>query len=80
VPLDWALTQKNLGSALATLGERQSGTASLLEAVAAWNACLTVATSVWPAEWVHCVQTHRHEIEVEIERRSATEIRCESGT
>ena len=35
VPLDWATTQNNLGTAFATLGERESGTARLEEAVAA---------------------------------------------
>jgi hypothetical protein len=35
VPLDWATTQNNLGSALSTLGERESSTARLEEAVAA---------------------------------------------
>ena len=52
VPLDWAMTQNNLGNALRALGERESGTARLEEAVAAWNACLEVTTSVWPPEWV----------------------------
>ena len=32
-PLDWAMTQNNLGAALQTLGERESGTARLEEAV-----------------------------------------------
>jgi hypothetical protein len=32
VPLDWAKTQTNLGTALARLGERESGTARLLGA------------------------------------------------
>ena len=35
VPLDWAATQNNLGTALQTLGERESGTERLDEAVAA---------------------------------------------
>jgi hypothetical protein len=30
VPLDWAMTQNNLGTALKKLGERESGTAHLL--------------------------------------------------
>ena len=38
VPLDWAMTQNNLGNALSTLGERESGTARLEEAVAAYDA------------------------------------------
>ena len=40
VPLQWAVTQNNLGAALATLGQRQSGTARLEEAVAAYRAAL----------------------------------------
>jgi hypothetical protein len=35
VPLDWAMTQNNLGRALVVLGERESGTTRLEEAVAA---------------------------------------------
>ena len=37
VPLDWAMTQNNLGIALLKLGERESGTARLEEAVAAFR-------------------------------------------
>jgi tetratricopeptide (TPR) repeat protein len=40
VPLDWAMTQNNLGNALQTLGKRESGTARLEEAVAAYRAAL----------------------------------------
>jgi hypothetical protein len=40
VPLDWATTQNNLGAALATLGERDNGTARLEEAVAAYRDAL----------------------------------------
>jgi tetratricopeptide (TPR) repeat protein len=39
-PLDWALTQMNLGTALQTLGSRESGTDRLEEAVAAYRAAL----------------------------------------
>jgi hypothetical protein len=39
VPLDWATTQNNFGSALARLGERESGTARLEEAISSWG-CL----------------------------------------
>ena len=38
VPFDWAATQCNLGLALASLGERESRTAHLRKAVAAWEA------------------------------------------
>jgi tetratricopeptide (TPR) repeat protein len=40
VPLQWAMTQNNLGLALWTLGERESGTARLEEAVAAYRDAL----------------------------------------
>jgi tetratricopeptide (TPR) repeat protein len=40
VPLDWAMTQNNLGAALRTLGARESGTARLEEAVAAYREAL----------------------------------------
>ena len=41
VPLQWATTQNNLGIALSSLGERESGTARLEEAVAAYHQALT---------------------------------------
>ena len=71
VPLDWAKTQMNLGNALETLGERESGTARLEEAVAAFDACLTVTTSAWPVQWVRYVQGRRDETQAEIARRLA---------
>jgi tetratricopeptide (TPR) repeat protein len=40
VPADWATTQSNLGNALSMLGERESGTARLEEAVTAYRAAL----------------------------------------
>ena len=40
VPLDWAMTQNNLGAALQTLGGRESGTERLEQAVAAYRAAL----------------------------------------
>ena len=44
MPLDWAATQSNLGNALYRLGERESGTARLEEAVAAYRAALEEMT------------------------------------
>jgi tetratricopeptide (TPR) repeat protein len=44
VPLNWAATQNNLGNALTTLGARESGTARLEEAVAAYRAALEERT------------------------------------
>ena len=71
MPLDWATTQNNLGTAPSTLGERVSGTARLEEAVAAFEACLTVTASVWPVKRVRDVQTHHDETQAEVARRSA---------
>ena len=52
VPLDWAMTQNNLGIALQRLGERESGTARLEEAVAAYRAALEEWTRERvPLEW-----------------------------
>ncbi len=46
------MTQNNLGNALQTLGERESGTARLEEAVAAYRAALTEWTrDRVPLEW-----------------------------
>jgi hypothetical protein len=70
VPLQWATTQNNLGTALRTLGQRETGGEGLLEAVAAFNACLTVAETDWPEEWVHQVRSHRDETRAEITRRA----------
>jgi tetratricopeptide (TPR) repeat protein len=40
VPLDWAMTQNNLGNALRLIGERKSGTTHLEEAATAFRAAL----------------------------------------
>jgi hypothetical protein len=44
LPLDWARAQHNLGTALWRLGERESGTASLEEAVAVFGEALKERT------------------------------------
>jgi tetratricopeptide (TPR) repeat protein len=52
VPLDWAMTQVNLGNALRALGERESGTARLDEAVATYRAALEELTrDRVPLQW-----------------------------
>ncbi len=52
VPLDWAMTQNNLGTALSTLGAREAGTQRLDEAVAAYRAALEVRTRERvPLDW-----------------------------
>ena len=52
IPVKWAAMQNNLGNALATLGERESGTARLEEAVAAYHAALEELTHERvPLDW-----------------------------
>jgi hypothetical protein len=61
----------NLGTALEALGERESRTGKLEEAVAAFNACLAVTTPVWPPNRVRFVEGRRNETQAEIIQRSA---------
>src|SRR3984957_7208918 len=50
--MQWAVTQNNLGNALWALGERESGTARLEEAVAAYRATLEERTRERvPLDW-----------------------------
>ncbi len=52
VPLDWAATQTNLGLALARLGERESDTARLEQAVVVYRAALEERTRERvPLDW-----------------------------
>ena len=52
MPRQWAATQTNLGLALALLGERESGTGHLEEAVAALRAALEQQSrDRVPLEW-----------------------------
>jgi hypothetical protein len=74
----WAGTQNNLGAALWALGERESGTARLKEAVAAFRAAreewtrdrLTVTASTWQPEWVDDVRARANETRAEIKLRT----------
>jgi tetratricopeptide (TPR) repeat protein len=53
VPLDWAATQNNRGAALSSLGDRESGTARLEQAVAAYDEALKEYTRERvPLDWV----------------------------
>ncbi len=52
VPLQWAMTQNNLGAALQTLGARESGTGRLEEAVSAFREALKEWTRARvPIDW-----------------------------
>jgi hypothetical protein len=58
----------NLGNTLRALGERESGTARLEEAVATWDNCFEITPSIWRQLRLRARQD---EARAEIERRSA---------
>ena len=73
VPLDWAMTQNNLGVALWTLGERESGTARLEEAVAAYRAALEERTRERvPLDWAKTQNNLGNALRTLGERESGT--------
>ena len=60
MPLDWATTQNNLGAALSTLGQRESGTEHLDEAVAAYRDALKERTCERvPLDWAQSFDKRR---------------------
>jgi tetratricopeptide (TPR) repeat protein len=70
VPLDWAMTQNNLGNALQALGWRESGTARLEEAVVALRAALEeqLRDSV-PLDWAYSQHNLANALSLVAERR-----------
>ncbi|MGD9728935.1 MAG: hypothetical protein AB7V39_21490, partial [Nitrospiraceae bacterium] len=53
-PLQWAMTQNNLGNALRALRERESGTQSLNDAITAYhNALLEHTRARVPLQWAY---------------------------
>jgi len=56
-PRKWATTQNNLGNALRTLGERETGTARLDEAISAYrNALREYTRELVPFKWAYTEQ------------------------
>jgi tetratricopeptide (TPR) repeat protein len=73
VPLDWAQTQNNLGNALLALGERESGTARLEEAVVAFRAAVTERTRERvPLDWAQTQMNLGRALETLGKRESRT--------
>jgi hypothetical protein len=69
----WATTQNNLGNALATLGARESGTAWLEEAVAAYRAALEETTRERaPLDWAMTLTNLGAALQTLGERESGT--------
>jgi hypothetical protein len=69
VPLNWAMTQNNLGNALRTLGEREAGTARLEEAVAAYRAALNVFEAAKATYYISGTQNNLEQAQALLERR-----------
>jgi len=79
VPLDWAMTQNNLGTALLRLGERKSGTARLEQAVAAYDAALKERTRErGPLQWA-TTQANRGTALLRLGEREAGTARLEQA-
>jgi hypothetical protein len=58
VPLDWTLTQNNLGLALLSLGERAGDTARLEQAVETFQTALQELTIEASPAWHEVAQQH----------------------
>ena len=72
-PLDWAMTQNNLGNALHTLGERESGTARLEEALTAYRDALKEYTRERvPLDWAMTQNNLGNVLQTLGERESGT--------
>ena len=69
VPLDRAKTQNNLGNALLRLGERESGTARLTEAVAAHRAAVEVFREARADHFVNVATKNLKKAEAVLEAR-----------
>lgn len=64
VPLDWAMTQNNLGNALCSLGKREAGAKRLEDAVKAYRAALEEYTpEKTPVEWAMTQNSLGHALE-----------------
>ena len=73
MPLDWATTQNNLGSALSRLGERESEQARLQEAVDAYREALKERTREHvPLDWAMTQNNLGSALETLGERESGT--------
>jgi hypothetical protein len=74
-PLEWAETETNLGNALRVLGERESGTARLDEAVAAYREALQERTRERvPLQWAKSTGNQGVALVLLAERRGDAEM------
>jgi hypothetical protein len=79
VPLDWAMTQNNLGNALAMLGERQAGTQRLEDAVTAFREALKEWTRERvPLKWAATQNNLGNALQQIAKRKRLPETFCDS--
>ncbi len=79
-PLDWAMTQSDLGNALAILGEREGRTATLEEAVAVYREALKEFTRERaPLQWA-TIQNNLGAALATIGEGGSGTLRLEEGT
>jgi hypothetical protein len=79
MPLAWAMTQNNLGNALQTLGERESGTKSLEAAVAAYREALKEYTrEKVPLGWAMTRANLGYALELLGMRKKDPDVVCEA--
>jgi tetratricopeptide (TPR) repeat protein len=69
VPLDWAMTQNNLGNALGTLGAREAGTKRLEEAAKAYRTALGVFRAGAASYYVQATEESLNRALAEIKKR-----------
>jgi hypothetical protein len=69
VPLDWAVTQNNLGNALMMLGERKSDPARLQDAVSAYNNALAISREVKADYFTQQIEANLRHVENSISQQ-----------
>jgi Tetratricopeptide repeat len=60
--VDWAMTLNNLGTALQALGDRESNTARLEEAVTAYDAALAVFIEAGAGHYIKGCQANKSRV------------------
>lgn len=73
VPLDWARSRNNLGTALWALGQRESGTAHLEEAVTAYCAALTVLIPTGADHYVERCRANKARVQMLLKERNLSD-------
>ena len=78
--LDWARTQNNLGTALQRLGERESGTARLEEAVEAYRAALDLFEGAGARHYVDVIRGNLERATTMLDQRRASQATIQAAS